>query len=77
MQRFLPEQVLATALAAIFLALCHWQMPDYHLRPSAIDTCLASIDHLAPLPTEEKRAFIVHLRAWVKAPMAIQSTTST
>lgn len=58
------ELILATLGLLLFAALHLWQSPGSRLTRAEIDTYLERIERLAPLPAEEKRAFIDHMRAW-------------
>ena len=64
MTRYKPEITLGAILLALFLAVCYWQAPGHVLTKSEIDTYVARIDQLAPLPAAQKAEFIADLRAW-------------
>ena len=67
MTRYKPELLLGTILLALFIAVCYWQAPGHVLTKTEIDTFVARIDRLAPLPATEKAEFIADLRAWGEA----------
>jgi hypothetical protein len=61
-------EIILALLGIVLLALVHhWQNPGTRLTSSEIDVYLQRIESLAPLPAEEKRAFIAHMRAWGEA----------